>query len=197
MPFPWMAAATIGAAGLGFMGQRGANRANARMAAENQEWQERMSSTAYQRSMLDKRAAGINPYYGLGSMSSTPAGNVIPSQNELGNAASTAMDVIRAKEELMNLRVTNEKLRSETETNRSLKKLYEKDAQQKVASAKLLNQQYNTGTLAEAVKGGAGSVLKGIGSMFTQGTVKDPKLGEVPSWLYMLSKVPGVHVRRK
>ena len=101
------AGATLGAGLLGAKGQRDANRQNLAIAREQMAFQERMSSTAYQRATKDLEKSGLNRILALGSPASSPGGASAVMQSEEGagiNAAVSGLSLKRMSDEIKNIK---------------------------------------------------------------------------------------------
>lgn len=120
MPFP-LAAAIGGGLALGggiisAFGQNSTNKANAKQAQRQMDFQERMSGSSYQRGVEDMRKAGLNPAlaYEKGGASS-PTGAAAEMTNTLAGAGGTARSAADTYTQIAATRAQMEQQHSQAE----------------------------------------------------------------------------------
>lgn len=98
-----------------FLGGVFTNQGNAKEAARNRNFQERMSSTAAQRSVADYTKAGLNPALAYDRPASSPGGSQAQLENPVSKAVSSGM----AAAQLENVKALTDKAQAEAMSARA------------------------------------------------------------------------------
>ncbi len=133
-------------------GQHQANKAGAANVQAQMDFQERMSNTAYQRSMEDMRKAGLNPIlaYKQGG-ASAPTGSAFTPQNVAQgatNTVSSAMAGKRLRADLKNLDATNKNIVADTQLKATQQHTVNMQGMKIGEENKILRQNYHSAVAA-------------------------------------------------
>lgn len=101
---------------MSFFGGNSLNQAQTDAARDQMNFQENMSSTAYQRSMADMRAAGLNPIFAYQKGgASTPSGAMPTLVDNISQAANSAMAARAARQSFFKLQADTDNVDQMTE----------------------------------------------------------------------------------
>lgn len=131
----------------GLISSKGTKKANAQqiaLAREQMDFQERMSSTAYQRAADDLEKAGLNRILALGSPASSPGGAMPNISNELQGLAEGIGAAAHSAADLSNKRKQGKLIDTQNYATEHQGLLAETQALQSKKQAELLQEQVNS-----------------------------------------------------
>lgn len=114
MPIDPFVGAALATGAADFLGGVLTNRGNAREAAKNRRFQERMSSTAAQRAVKDYQAAGLNPALAYDRPASSPGGSQAQLENPVSKAVSSGLSAAMARNQNEVIRQQAQNLQAQT-----------------------------------------------------------------------------------
>ena len=135
---------------IGRSGVKSQNEANRLMAREQMKFQERMSSTAYQRSAADLEKAGLNRILALGSPATTPSGSTAVMQNASAPLAAAVADAPNSAQAVIAKREAIKQTKQHTKNLKGQEDLIHAQTEAAMAAAMQANSASNL-TMADAV----------------------------------------------
>lgn len=131
-------ATSIALGALSAYGQHRTNQANRAMAREQMQFQERMSSTAAQRSVEDYRKAGLNPALAYGQVASSPAGSTATMGDPINTGVSSAQSARALRQQL---RIANDQAYEQLNYTKTLTEHEKAKGANTLAEGRILEQQ--------------------------------------------------------
>lgn len=188
-------------------GQEETNAAQIALAREQMGFQERMSSTAYQRAAEDLEAAGLNRVLALGSPASSPGGAMAQLRNPdvhmgegVADAPASAVALREANARLKNVKQQTKTLAANETQSRAQADLLRDQSNKVYAEVKEILERTRVHSAQGVIQGAEAAMYQAAGDLLgSPATMK--AIEKTAPWLAQILRVFGgrlnVHTKRK